>query len=277
MGAGRIPVFFAVAAFAGATAGEARGALFFLFEPTAAKAGDVVTARTGGTPKSFTLRQRVRPFQRPIRLYLVPNQLARDVHNRFDQRAHFVGSLVPDRNGRGLLRFTVPPLESDRYTVGAWCPGCAPYSRGRTWSVIHVTARDVVPRYRPLMLLRVTVPPAKPCPVTRPNGGYWHRNGFLSARVGTGVFEFTPDRVGPDGTLFEKQIWRASGVWGDLIVRFQRLDVPGPALTAQTVSGHDRSWAARLRFPSEGCWKVTGRLDDITLSFVVKVLIRSAG
>lgn len=145
---------------AGAAAGNAHSALFFLFEPTRARPGDVVTVRTGGTPASLTLRQRVKPFQRPIRrLYLVPNRLAPDVHSRFDSRAHFVGSLVPDARGRGLLRFTVPALESDDYTVGAWCPECAPYSSGRTWSAIHVTEQDVVAKYRPRMLLDVTMPP----------------------------------------------------------------------------------------------------------------------
>jgi hypothetical protein len=54
MEVGRIAVFLAAAAVAGAMAGDARGALFFLFEPTAAKPGDVVTVRTGGTPGSFT-------------------------------------------------------------------------------------------------------------------------------------------------------------------------------------------------------------------------------
>jgi hypothetical protein len=141
----------AAAIGAGAAAENSRAALFFLIAPTAANPGDVVTVRTGGTPKSFTLRQRAKPFQQPIRLYLVANKLAPDVHSRFDRRAHFIGRLVPDANGHGLLRFTVPPLDSDSYTVGAWCPRCAAYSRGRTWSVVHVTTRNVVARYRPLM------------------------------------------------------------------------------------------------------------------------------
>jgi hypothetical protein len=266
MGVGRIPVFLAAAAVAGATAGEARASLFFLLDPTAAKPGDVVTVRTGGTPKSFTLRQRVRPLQRPIRLYLVPSRLAPDVHNRFDRRAHFIGRLVPDRNERGLLRFTVPPLDTDSYTVGAWCPGCARYSRGHTWFVTEVKAPDVVPRYRRLMLLRVTAPPAEPCPTTRPNNGLWHRNDLLAARLGTSVFG-----------LAEKQIWRPVQVGGAPTVRYRRLDVPGAVLTAETVSGDDGSWAARLRFPEEGCWLITGRVDDVALSFVVKVVAKPLG
>lgn len=126
---------------AGAAAENARAALFFLIAPTAANPGDVVTVRTGGTPKSFTLRQRVKPFQQPIRLYLVANSLAPDVDSRFDRRAHFIGRLVPDANGRGLLRFTVPPIDSDSYTVGACAlrtaaggPGLSSMSPSRTSS-----------------------------------------------------------------------------------------------------------------------------------------------
>lgn len=265
MGVGRIPVFLAAVAVAGAAADEARGSLFFLFEPTAAKPGDVVKVRTGSTPTSFTLGQRVRPFQRPIRLYLVPNRLAPDVHNRFDRRAHFVGRLVPDRNGRGLLRFTVPPLDTDSYTAGAWCPGCAAYSRGHTWFAVQVNQRTTAPRYRRLVQLRVTAPPPDPCPVTRANSGSWHRNDLLAARLGDGVFG-----------LFEKQIWRPA-YGGRPTVLYRRLDTPEPVLTAETVSGDDGSYAARLRFPQEGCWLITGRVDDVALSFVVKVVAKPPG
>lgn len=265
MGVGRLPVFLAAVAVAGAAAGDARASLFFLFEPTAAKPGDVVTVRTGGTPKSFTLRQRVRPFQRPIRLYLVPNRLAPDVHNRFDRRAHFIGRVVPDRNGHGLLRFTVPPLDTDSYIVGAWCPGCAQYSRGHTWFAVQVNERTTAPRYRRLVQLRVTAPPPDPCPVTRANSGSWHRNDLLAARLGDGVFG-----------LFEKQIWRPA-YGGRPTVLYRRLDAPEPVLTAETVSGDDGSYAARLRFPQEGCWLITGRVDDVALSFVVKVVAKPPG
>ena len=37
--------------------------------------GDTVVVRTGGTPESFTLSDRARPFQDPIGLYLVPNEI----------------------------------------------------------------------------------------------------------------------------------------------------------------------------------------------------------
>ncbi|MBA3434135.1 MAG: hypothetical protein H0U08_08590, partial [Actinobacteria bacterium] len=49
---------------------SASAALFFLFKPTAARTGDVVTVRLGGTPPGFTLDQRERPYRNGMRLYL---------------------------------------------------------------------------------------------------------------------------------------------------------------------------------------------------------------
>lgn len=222
----------AAALGAGAAAENARAALFFLIAPTAANPGDVVTVRTGGTPKSFTLRQRVKPFQQPIRLYLVTNGIACDVRSRFDRRARFIGRLVPDANGRGLLRFTVPPIGSDSYTVGAWCPGCAAYSRGRTWSVVHVTKPNVAARYRPLMLLRVTAPPTKPCPATTPNrpGGRYGNGALSTTLLPGGTLEVPLNRVEPDGSIGWKFGWMPAGiaVRPGLNVSGRRLDASSP-------------------------------------------------
>ncbi len=265
---------------------SARAALFFLVAPTTAKPGDVVTARTGGTPASFTLSQRLEPFQRPIRLYLVPNRVAPEVHSRFDRRAQFIGRLVPDANGRGLLRFVVPPLASDSYTVAAWCPACAASSGGRTWSVVHVTEKNVVARYRPLMLLRVSAPPAQPCPATTRNGrGGQYGNGALSTTLlPGGTLAVPPDRVAPDGSIGWKFGWTPTGidVSPGLTVWGRRLDAASPPLRilgvnwgySYTPTGRGRGgWASAVSFPSEGCWKITGRVQDIALSFVVRVVV----
>jgi hypothetical protein len=31
-------------------------------------------------------------------------------------------------------------------------------------------------------------------------------------------------------------------------------------------------WASPVEFPSEGCWRISGRVRDITLTYVVKVV-----
>jgi hypothetical protein len=269
---------------AGAAAEDGRSALFFLLQPTTAQPGDVVTVRTGGTPASFTLGQRVRPFGRSMRLYLVPNGVAPDVHSRFDRRAHFVGRLVPDARGRGLLQFTAPPLELDRYTVAAWCPGCAGTSAGRTWFATEVGSQTM-PRYRSQMLLRVTAPPPTPCPATTtPTGRYG--NGALSTHLlPGGTLAIAPDRVDPGGSISWKFGWLPSGidVSRGLTVSGRRLDAPSPPMRvlgvnwgySYTAAGRGPgSWATAVAFPGEGCWQLTGRVRDITLSYVVRVVIQ---
>ena len=123
---GRLIVLVLVAAVTAAgVASSASAALFFLFEPTTADAGELVTVRLGGTPADFTLEQREKPFRNGIRLYLVPSGAAEEVSSRFDPRLHFIGRIVPDRIGRGILPFRAPPLDSGAYALASWCPGCA--------------------------------------------------------------------------------------------------------------------------------------------------------
>jgi hypothetical protein len=207
---------------------------------------------------------------RVLRLYLIQTDVARSVRSRFDSRLHFIGLLNLRRRGPSALTFTVPPLESGTYALA--------YSSGRTFVAGS--------RHR----LGVVAPPASEasCPVTIPRGSRplgpmpaRHGNGLLWTglpRDGRAVLDH-PDRVGPDGSLFwTKLIWAARGSYsGGLDVRLQRLDAPAPVLHPEVVSGHlsgwsGPSWAARMRFSSEGCWKVTGRLDDVSLSFVLEVV-----
>ena len=246
---------------------SAGAALFFLFKPTTATAGERVTVRLGGTPASFTLADRERPFQKKgIRLYLVPSELAPEISSRFDRRLHFVGSIVPDRNSRGVLPFTVPPLDTAPYAIAAWCPDCARASFGRTFFVQTVPR---VSRYRRWMGLRVRPPSAaETCPVTR-GGAYG--NGFLSTRLPADGLVRAARR--PDGTLFSKPLWvppRGNLGW-DLVVRGERLDGPGE-LRVLRVSWGGGSWASAMTFSTEGCWRIMGRMGDIALSYVVKVV-----
>jgi hypothetical protein len=153
----RLTAFVLATAVVAATlAGSALAALFFVFSPTAATPGDRVSLRTPGTPPSFNVRKRgVKPLQRPIRLYLVSNAIADDVSSPTDPRLHYVGSIVLDRRGRGVLRFIVPEIPADSYAVAGVCVQCARHSAGRTFFVLYVTERDIAPHWRPLMLLRV--------------------------------------------------------------------------------------------------------------------------
>jgi hypothetical protein len=276
-------------------ASSAQAALFFLFKPTTATPGELVTVRLGGTPPGFNPEQRVKPFRPPIRVYLVPNRVAAKVSSRLDPRLHFIGRIVPDRNSRGVLTFSVPPLDTDSYAAAAWCPGCARYSFGRTFSALPVVPGGIG-RFRHLQLLGVAMPPATTtCPVTIPNStgpppglaanASWHTNGFLWTRLPlNGVLVPDPGNVGwpgdPEGSIGTKLFWFAAHQDGELTLRGQRLDSLSPQLlivrrvNRGTSTGFrgTGTWATPVTFPSEGCWRLTARVADVSLSFVLKVV-----
>ncbi len=229
--------------------------------------------RLGGTPASFTLEQREKPFRNGIRLYLVPSGVADDVSSRFDKRLHFIGRLIPDRRHRGVLSFAVPPLDTGPYAVASWCPACAKYSFGRTFLVQTVPR---VSRYRRWMGLQVRLPSgAETCPVS---GEGKYGNGFLSTTLPPdGVLS---TRIDDDG-LFQKLGWLPHRGFPDsLAVRGERLDDASPPLRVLSVNrgysiapGRPQvgSWRSAVKFPSAGCWRITVRVQDISLSYVVKV------
>ena len=264
---------------------NARGALFFLLDRPAAKPNELVNVRTGTTPSGFELRHRARPFQRPVRLYLVAADAAADVHSRFDQRLHFVGSLVPGRNGRGLIGFNTPPLDSGTYTLAYWCPGCAAHSRGRTFFVQR--PEQFAARYRSQALLRIDPTPA--CPVTLPNGNRppgqprsvgWYGNGLLWAGVGRdGTYTVPASRVGADGTIGNKLLWVTTPPWEKPTISGERIDAAAPSLAVSGVNTGSFAGAANpshmspVGFPTTGCWRVRARLGDLSLVYVVSVVI----
>lgn len=267
------------AAVAAVSAAVAHGALFFLFQPTSAQTGDVVTVRLGGTPAGFTLADRRRPLGRPIRVYLVRDEVANQVHGRFDPRLHFVGLLVPDRHRRGMLEFQVPPLETGTYAAAAWCPECARWSFGRTFFVLGVRE---VSRFREQMGLRLRLPPAtaNACPATiprDPEGRYG--NGLLSTRLNRYGYLRVLSR---DGQLFNKLPWLPlRGLRGTLVVRGERLDAPGRMRVLGVNWGYASrgpaargSWMTPVEFPSEGCWRISARVRDVTLAYVARVVAR---
>jgi hypothetical protein len=271
-----------------ALAGAAHSAFFLLFRPTAATSGDRVVVRLAGTPATFTLDRRVKPLRPAMRVYLVPSEIAKTVRSRFDLRISFVGELVPDRNAHGLLTFTVPPLDTADYVAAVWCPGCAAPSSGRTFFVLSVD-ESVRPRFRPLMSLHVGMPSATTtCPVTRPNRvlppapgqgfpGLRYGNGLLSTAVSSDGGLLT--QRDQNGTSSTKLAWLPrKGFTGTLTVGGERLDAAAPPMRVLAVYwGHDTQtgrggWATPVVFPSEGCWRITGRVRDVTVSYVVRVM-----
>jgi hypothetical protein len=260
MGVRRLAIFFLVClacSSAIALAGSSATAPRFSLSASVATPGEEVTIR---------LSRRPRPFKQALRLYLVPEVAVAEVRSRFDPRLTFVGSVTPKSPSKA---FTVPPLQRGLYALAYWCRGCA-FPRGRDLAVQR-------------LVLRVETPEVSgTCPVTRPNGStppgaqpsvYFHGIG--------GLWVFLPlegvlrtDEA--DGTLFEKMIWAGAGPGGrHLTVRYERLDSSDPPRNAETIAGQlggysGESWASRM-YLSIGCWRVTGRVGDASLTFIVEV------
>lgn len=236
----------------------------FVLAPGSASAGERVTVRLAGTPARFTRAQRQKPLRPPIRLYVVPEHAAGDVRNRFDPRLHFVGTIVPDRRWRGVATFTTPPLDTGDYALAAWCPGCPKARRGPAFGVADGTAA-----------LSLVLPDAADgCPVTRRRAG----NGLLSTVLSADGSLVA--RRESDGTLFQKLFWLPHGMTEQLSVQGERLDVPDAPMqvlgvnwgTASTGPAARGSWATAVLFPSEGCWRITGRVADVSLTYVARVV-----
>ncbi len=123
------------------------------------------------------------------------------------------------------------------------------------------------------------------CPVTFPNGSNRprerypspdrHGNGALWAAIGPGgKIVARLDPTNEDGSLNWKMGWDR-GVRGELIVTGRRLDAPAPpaqGLYDSSGYGDIGFQAGAIHFPSEGCWEITGRVGEASLTFVILVV-----
>ena len=163
----------------------------------------------------------------------------------------------------------MPPLGTGTYSVAVSCPGCAG-PRGSGVSVPSGTSVRVVTDARP-----------DSCPATTPGGlggkgEGMHGNGLLSVFVGADGTNLGQRES--DGAISDKLGWiPRTGLDGTLRVTGQRLDAPSPpmrvlAVTWSYSSAGKGSWASAVVFPSEGCWRLTGRVEDVSLTYVVRVV-----
>ena len=126
---------------------------------------------------------------------------------------------------------------------------------------------------------------ASTCPVTLPNGSTppgqeppasHHGNGALWADIDPdGVIRVKPEDVGYKGSVDVKfGWWRGPRVRGALTITGRRLDGPAPPLQADIPEGYGDTGfqASGIIFPTEGCWEVTGRAGNATLTFVTYVV-----
>ena len=137
-----------------------------------------------------------------------------------------------------------------------------------------------------------------PCPITSPNvnvvrnGAHFnyvvrngthfnYGNGELWTSLwpkGTVVFSARgPGIVNVDGSLSMKWPWYLErGIQGELEIQGRRLDAPSErpmSADFSPVLGDPGFHAGAITFPSEGCWEVTGRAGDASLTFVTRVVM----
>lgn len=120
------------------------------------------------------------------------------------------------------------------------------------------------------------------CPVTLPNGrrlpdalGGNHANDVLGTSLTrNGIVVFKPGGPGcvdPDGSLGMKWPWWRSER-APLTIGGRRLDGEAPPLKAHLPRGYGGKFqASGLLFPTPGCWEVTARVGEASLSFVTLV------
>lgn len=243
----RLPVI-AVTLLALALPVEAPASSVFAFDRQSALANERVTVRSASS--------------RSARLYLV-RQEATAVLTRNDRRLTFIGTIRPN----GSLTFSVPPLDAGRYRLAVWCARCR----------FTTTAA------------RLRILPSPSCPVTRPNGNRppgqprdvtWYGNGLLWAGVGTdGTYTVPADGVGADGAIGNKLLWVTTPPWAKPTISGERIDAEGQLLQVLGVNTGSFSGAANpshmspVTFSAAGCWRVTARLADVSLTYVVRVAV----
>lgn len=125
------------------------------------------------------------------------------------------------------------------------------------------------------------------CPVTEPNGStppgedanrYHHGNGSIWVALWpSGTIVFEPEGPGArsdlDGTLAMKFPWWRD-VEGRLEIQGRRLDAEAAPMWGEVSEGYGNTGVqvTGLVFPTEGCWEVTGRVGESSLTFVTRVV-----
>jgi hypothetical protein len=197
-----------------------------------------------------------------LRLYLVRQDAAAAVRTRTDRRLSFIG----DVKANSSLTFSLPPLDAGTYRLAIWDG-----SAFRT------------------MTARLRIGPTDGCPVTLPNGSRparqpqsvsWYGNGRLWAGLSAdGTYSVPREQVAADGSIGNKLLWVTTPAWAKPTVTGERIDADAPALRALRVNtgsfqgDFDPSHMTPVSFPTPGCWRLTARLGDVSLTYVVRVAV----
>jgi hypothetical protein len=152
--------------------------------------------------------------------------------------------------------------------------------------VVQQPAR-LAQRYRSQTLLRIDR--TESCPVTLPNANRppgqprivsWHGNGLLWAGLRPdGVYAVPQDKVDADGSIGNKLLWATTPPESRPTISGERLDAHAPPLRVIAVnqgsfsSAQKPSYMSAVSFPTTGCWRLKARIADVSLTYVVEVVV----
>jgi hypothetical protein len=124
------------------------------------------------------------------------------------------------------------------------------------------------------------------CPITKPNGnnppGDSGPGGYGNEALWTNLYMWSEDGTVPvdrEHVLADGEFGGMKWAWyrfvpGKLTIEGRRLDGPAGPLRADIPDGYGVMGfqVSGLIFPTDGCWEVTGRVGDASLTFVTYVI-----
>jgi hypothetical protein len=105
---------------------------------------------------------------------------------------------------------------------------------------------------------------------------HWENNLYVGGLWPNGTIVFEPGGAGyvyPDGSVGMKIAWyRGNGLRGKITIQGERLDAAAPPLRSRIGTSETGFEASQVIFPTEGCWQVTGKVADASVTFVTRVV-----
>lgn len=119
--------------------------------------------------------------------------------------------------------------------------------------------------------------PVSPAEFFGAGSAHWNGNLYVGALWPDGTIVFRPGGAGyvyPDGSVGMKIAWyRGKGLHGKLTIEGKRVDAAAPPLRAKINEYGDTGFQpSEVIFPTEGCWQVTGKVADASVTFVTRVV-----
>jgi hypothetical protein len=167
-----------------------------------------------------------------------------------------------------------PPQSPQGLATASGQPTAATSSPPTTTTSPRPVARVDAKRCPVTLPRKWTPPPGVPADALFGSGSSYGNGKLWVGGLGTGgILDVLPEFVDKDGSIGMKfGWWRAAP--GKLRITGRRLDSPAPPAIGEVPDGYgDLGFqASGVRFPTEGCWEVTGSLPTTSVTFVTFVI-----